>query len=64
MKYFLLIVAVLSILGGFMILASAKSAIHEIEAFMLFLIGTVSFSGAGIIEAIQKSVEKKEADSN
>jgi len=55
MKIFLFIIAILSILLGFGILASAKGAIHEIEGFMLFLIAIVAFSGAGIIKAIQKS---------
>ena len=60
MKIFLFIISVLSVLIGFAIFAGAKGAIHEIEAFMLFLIATVSFSAAGIIEAIQKS--KKTTD--
>ena len=37
---------------GIMIFASAKSAIHEIEAFLLFLIGAVFLVGAAIVEAI------------
>lgn len=43
------------------ILASAKSAIHEIEAFILFLISSVLISSASIIIAIEKK-EKIEND--
>jgi hypothetical protein len=41
-------------LAGFGILHEAKSAIHEIEAFMLFLIGTVFLSGAGLLGAVTR----------
>jgi hypothetical protein len=36
-----------------MILAAAKSAIHEIEAFLLFLISAVLLIGAAIVDAIK-----------
>ena len=38
--------------AGVMIFAAAKSAIHEIEAFLLFLIGAVFLVGAAVVEAI------------
>lgn len=52
MKYVLIVIGVLALLSGFGILTSAKSAIHEIEAFILFLISSVLISSASIIIAI------------
>ena len=54
MRVFLFILCVLSFLAGVMILAGAKSAIHEIEGFLLFLIGAVFLIGAAIVEAINR----------
>ena len=54
MKVFLFILAVLAALAGAGILVSAKSAIHEIEAFILFLVGAVCLSGAAIVEAVKR----------
>ncbi|MDB5336148.1 MAG: hypothetical protein JWN70_1767 [Planctomycetaceae bacterium] len=39
-------------LFGMLILSAAKSAIHEIEAFIVFLIAAVLLSGAAIVDAI------------
>lgn len=39
---------------GLLVFAGAKSAIHESVGFLVFLIGTVFFVGAGIIGAIDK----------
>jgi hypothetical protein len=52
MRVLLFILAVLAFLVGGIILSSAQSAIHEIEAFILFLIGAVFVSATGIVEAI------------
>ena len=52
MRVFLFILCILSFLAGVMIFPVAKSAIHEIEAFLLFLIGAVFLVGAAIVEAI------------
>ena len=52
MRVFLFILCILSFLAGVMIFAAAKSAIHEIEAFLLFLIGAVFLVGAAIVNAI------------
>ena len=52
MRLLLFLIAVVAILFGFVMLSVAKSAIHEIEAFILLLIGAVTFSGAGIIDSI------------
>ena len=62
MSVFLLILAILAFLFGGSILADAKSAIHEIEGFSMFLISAVCLSGAGIIEAVhrlRKLIEKE-----
>jgi len=63
LKTFLSILCVLAFLAGFAILGSAKSAIHEIESLILFLIGSVLLVGASTVESINQlrnSVEKKD----
>jgi hypothetical protein len=52
MRILLFLLGNLAFLVGAGILAGAKSAIHEIEAFILFLIGAVFISGAGVVEAV------------
>jgi hypothetical protein len=52
MRIFLFILCVLSFLAGGTILAGAKSAIHEIEGLVLFLIAAVFLVGAAIVDAI------------
>lgn len=52
MRILLFLLAILTFLAGCGILAGAKSAIHEIEGFILFLMSAVFISGAGIVEAI------------
>ena len=51
MRVLLFLLSIVAGVFGFILLAAAKSAIHEIQAFMLFLIAAVTFSGAGIIDA-------------
>jgi hypothetical protein len=53
MRIFLFILFILSLLAGAIILADAKSATNEIEAFLLFLIAAVFLVGAAIVDAIQ-----------
>ncbi len=48
-------------MAGTGILLAAKSAIHEIEAFVLFLIAAVLLIGAAIVEAINAARAKLEA---
>ena len=53
--------AVTLFLTGTSVFAAAKGAIHEIEGLILFLIGAVFLSSAGIVEAItlvRKRIEK------
>lgn len=62
MRIFLLCLAILAFLAGFVILANAKGAVHEIEAFVLFATAAILFGSAGIIEAINiqtEVIEKK-----
>jgi cytochrome c oxidase assembly factor CtaG len=61
MKIFLFVLAILAFLSGFGILSSAKSAIHEIEAFVLYIVSAVFFSGAAIVGAVNRLTEKFEA---
>jgi hypothetical protein len=53
-RILLFLIAVVAFLSGFGVLASAKSAVHEIEGFILFLLAGVCLSGAGIIEAVHR----------
>lgn len=60
MRIVLFVLCVLAFVAGAGVLAAANSAIHEIEAFMLFLISAVLLTGASIIEAIniaRKNIE-------
>ena len=54
MRIILFVLAILAFITGGSILAVAKSAIHEIEAFVLFLIAAVFLSGAAIVEAVDR----------
>ena len=54
MRMFLFLASVIAILFGIVMLAIASSAIHEIEALILMLIGAVCLAGAGVIEAVNK----------
>ena len=60
MRVFLFLVALLALLAGFGILFNAKSAIHEIEAFILFLIAAVCLSGGATVEAINLMARRLE----
>lgn len=52
MRFLLFLLAILAFLAGAGIFVGSKSAIHEIEAFLLFLIGAVFISGAGVVDAV------------
>ena len=54
MKTFLFGAAIVAALLGLAHLGVAKSAIHEIAAYVLFLTSAVCFAGAGVIEAVQQ----------
>lgn len=58
MRILLFIVAIVSFSDGPRVMAVAQSAVHEIEAFILFLIGAVFISGAAVVEAVN-TVRKK-----
>ena len=61
MKYVLIVFGALMIFSGFGILSSAKSAIHEVEAFIMFLIASVLISSASIIMAIEKKQKSEDS---
>lgn len=52
MRAFLFLLSVLSLLAGLLILANANGALHQIAAFIVFLISAVLISGAAIVEAV------------
>lgn len=58
MRLILLLLSGLSFLAGGLIFFSAQSAIHEIEAFILFLIAAVFVVGFTIVDAIVAAREK------
>jgi hypothetical protein len=60
MSIFLFILCLLSFLAGLMIFAGAKSAIHEIEAFLLFLIGAVFLVGAAIVDYLKQMLKSQQ----
>lgn len=54
MRTLLFVSGVIAFLLAALHLLVAKSAIHEIAAYVLFLTSAVLVSGAGVIEAIQQ----------
>jgi hypothetical protein len=54
MHVFLFILCILSFFVGGMMFVAAKSAIHEIEASLLFLISAVSLVDAATVEVIER----------
>ncbi len=61
MRILLFLLCALAFLAGAGILANAQSAIHEIEAFILFLISAVFLVGASVVEAINIARKKIES---
>lgn len=59
MKVFLIVVAVFSLLGAFATMGASKSAIHEIEAYVMALVGVVSLVGYGVIGRLDTLIAKK-----
>lgn len=54
-----LLSAIVFLCGG-AIFSVATSAIHEIEAFLLFIISTLFFVGAAIVRALTGTVKPRE----
>lgn len=54
MRVLLFVLALLALLTGVAILSVASSAIHEIEAFILFVCTAVLLTGAAVVEAVTK----------
>jgi uncharacterized membrane protein YoaK (UPF0700 family) len=52
------ILGVLAFLAGFAILAMAKTSIHEIQGYLLYIVSAVLVAGASIVEAIYASRRK------
>ena len=51
--------ALIALIAGIITFLLAKSAIHEIEAFLLFIISAIMFSASYIIESIKKLDNKQ-----
>ena len=45
---------------GLLVLVGAESALHEIEAFILFLIGAVFVCGAAVVSAVGKLGQRRQ----
>jgi len=58
MKLIIFLLSGMSLFSGFVILTSAKSAIHEIESFILFLIAAVLLIGGSIVQYLSQSIDK------
>lgn len=54
MKTLLFVLAVLAFLAGVLVLMAAESAIHEVEAFVLFVCSSVLLAGSCIVEAVNQ----------
>ncbi len=58
MAVFLFILSVIAFLSGFGILMGSESAIHEIEAFVLYTVAAILFAGAAIVRAINRAAKR------
>jgi hypothetical protein len=54
MRIALIVITALAALGGALWFGAAKSAAHEIQALILFLIATVAFSGLAVLRALER----------
>jgi hydrogenase/urease accessory protein HupE len=59
MRYLLAVVGVLALLVGLVMAAAAKSAIHEIEAGIGFLIFATTIGAVGIMGSIDRLREEQ-----
>ena len=59
MKLACMVIGVLGFLLGLAIAAGAKSAVHEIEAGICFLIFATSLGAYGIIGAVERSAQEQ-----
>lgn len=64
MKISLLILSIIAFVMGFGIFSQARSAVHEIEAFVLFAVSAILFSGYAIVSAINLLSNKIEKSSS
>jgi hypothetical protein len=55
MKFVLFILAFLCLINAWVISANAASAVHQIAAYIFYLITAVLFVGAAIVDAIEKT---------
>lgn len=53
-RLILFILGILSLIAGLLLFVAAKGALHEIEAFVLGLIGWVQIIGATIIDRLDR----------
>ena len=60
LHFVLLVLGVLIAFFGMAVLAGSKSAVHEIEAFILFLIATVMVSTFTVTDAINRTAKRFE----
>jgi len=63
MKISLLILSIIAFVMGFGIFSQAQSAVHEIEAFVLFAVSAILFSGYAVVSAINLLSNKIEKSS-
>jgi Na+/pantothenate symporter len=67
MRILFSVLGIISFLWGFLMLALSKSAIHEIQAYVMFLITVVLFVGAAVIDAaagLRATLRSIEANTN
>ncbi len=54
MRFFLFGLSILAFLAGATIMSAAKSAIHEIEAFLLWIDGSILLCGAAVLDSLNQ----------
>jgi len=61
MRILLFVSSLAALAVGILVLGNAQSALHEIEAFVLFLIAAVLFVGAAIVEQLTRLYSRLDA---
>ena len=60
MRIILLVLSLLAFFAGVGFLSAAKSQIHEIEAFMLFIVSATLVSAAAVVDTVLRAIARND----
>ena len=60
MRIILLVLSLLAFFAGVGFLSAAKSQIHEIEAFMLFIVAATLVSAAAVVDTVLRAIARND----